>query len=450
MVRRLLAVAETALAVAALPAVAAAQGQPRVPFATLEGVVADSLRGGFVSHAVVAVMGTSRYAVSDTAGRYRIDSIPPGSYQIHVTHDLLDSLGVRVRTTPVTFAADSSLWVSLGFPSARTIIRAKCGDSTDDSGALVGMVINADSEDPRPGAEVRMWWVELAVGQEIGVRYQPRQLTATTDDAGRYKFCGLPPDLSANIIARRGSDSTMAVLVEYGSGLATATLFLATADAAAPTAAGLASGASRASLRGTVTDSAGKSVPGARVALPGSREEAMTDSAGAFSLSGRSGTQALIVRKLGYRPAEVIVNLTLRTPREVVVRLNTYVPTLEAVLIEARRNFALERVGFTTRQKTGMGRYLIQTDLDRRHALVVSDFLRHLPGARASGLENTTCTSYWIDGSKWLADADEIVSPNEVGAIEVYNFPAVPPEFSDFAGACRVIVIWTKWKLGIR
>lgn len=451
MARRLLTAAEIALAVAAFPAAALAQDRPRVPFATLEGVVVDSLRGGLLKGAVVAIAGTSRYAVTDTAGRYRIDSIPPGSHPIQMSHDLLDTLGVRVRSLPITFAADSSLWVALGLPSVRTIIRAKCGDSTkDESGALVGMVIGADSEDPIAGAEVRMWWVELTVGREVGVQYQPRQLMALTDEAGRYKFCGLPPDISASITATRGSDSTSAVSVEYGSGLAMATLFLPTSDSPAPSAAGPATAASGAAVRGRVTDSAGTAVPGARIALAGGRGEAVTDSAGAFSLTGRSGTQALMVRKLGYRPAEVTVNLTRRTPSEVAVQLKAYVPTLEAVYIEARRNVALERVGFTTRQKTGMGRYLTQADLDRRHALSVSDFLRHLPGPRASGLGNTTCISYWIDGVKWLADADEIVSPNEVGAIEVYNSPIVPPEFSDFAGTCRVIVIWTKWKLGLR
>lgn len=43
-----------------------------------------------------------------------------------------------------------------------------------------------------------------------------------------------------------------------------------------------------------------------------------------------------------------------------------------------------------------------------------------------------------------------MVSVSARAAIELYNSPFVPAEFSDFEGACRVVVIWTKWKLGLR
>lgn len=436
----------------AMAAPAAAQEPRAAVFAALEGVILDSLHGGFATGASLIVTGTSRFAFTDSLGRFRIDSIPAGEHQIELFHQTLDTVGVRVLTPPVTFVADSTVFLALAIPSAPTIMRAKCSALAADSGALIGVVLNADSERPVAGAEVRVWWVELTVGDKIGVRYQPHHRTATSDESGRYKFCGLPVELSANISAARGGDSTATLPIAYGApGLGMATLFLAISDTGA-TGVSQGAGAGRgAEVRGVVVDSAGAPLAGARVGLATSLDAAVTDSTGAFALSGqRSGTQALVVRKMGYQPAEVILNLSRRAPSEVTVRLGAFVPVLEAVLVQARRDVALERVGFTARQRTGMGRYMTPEDLARRHAIEVSDFLRHLPPARESGFGGA-CTTYWVDGNRWwFGTPDEFMTPQEVAAIEVYSGTFVPVEFQSFEGSCRVIVIWTKWKLGTR
>ncbi|MEX0908692.1 MAG: carboxypeptidase regulatory-like domain-containing protein [Gemmatimonadaceae bacterium] len=424
---------------------AAAQA-PRAPaFAAAEGVVQDSLRGGVVDGATVAVGTTRRFGITDSLGRFRIDSIPAGDHQIQLFHPTLDTLGVRVLTPPVAFAADSSVHLEIAIPSARTVMRAKCSGSAAGSGALIGLVLNADSEDPVAGAEVRLWWTEVIVGEQVGMRNQPHQRVATTDASGRYKFCGLPAQLSANISAASGGDSTMTLPITYGApGLGMATLFLASAGAGAPGA----------EVRGIVLDAAGAPLAGAplagaRVALATGADATVTDSSGTFALTGQpSGTQALVVRKVGYEPAELILHLTRREAREVIVRLGAFVPVLEAVLVEARRGAALERIGFTERQRSGLGRFMTRDDLNKRFAIEVSDFLRHLPPPRENGFSDA-CTHYWVDGSRWrVGTPDEFMTPQEVDAIEVYDGAAVPPQFQSFEGTCRVVVIWTKWKLG--
>jgi hypothetical protein len=56
-----------------------------------------------------------------------------------------------------------------------------------------------------------------------------------------------------------------------------------------------------------------------------------------------------------------------------------------------------------------------------------------------------------VDGSRWsFGTPDEFMTPREVGAIEVYSGAFVPAEFQSFEGSCRVVVIWTRWKLGTR
>ena len=78
----------------ALGAPALAQEPQRTSFATVQGLVVDSLRGGFASGAGLRVTGTARFAFADSLGRYRIDSIPVGSYSVELFHEILDTLGV--------------------------------------------------------------------------------------------------------------------------------------------------------------------------------------------------------------------------------------------------------------------------------------------------------------------------------------------------------------------
>lgn len=427
------------LLVVALPV--AAQNVQQDGYAELHGIVVDSLRGGVLRGAGLRVIGTPRMGITDSLGRFRIDSVPAGSHSVELLHELLDTLGVRVRTEPLAFQADSVVSLALGIPSGLTITRANCGSSAADQGAIMGMVLSADTDEALAGVNVRLAWKEISVGREFGVREMPHQYVVLSDAAGRYRFCGLPNELAATLSAGRVS-----IPISYEAAmLGVVNLFLPTSDStrSAVPAPGV-------SLRGMVVDSGGSPLAGARVGLTASSHAAITDSAGRFALSGLvSGSQTLVVRRLGYLPAELIVHLTRRAPREVVVRLDTYVPVLEAVLVEARRNFALERVGFTARQRSGLGRYLAPADLAKRHAFNVSDFLRHLPPPRR-GAFGGGCTSYWVDGMRWRGNVDDFMMPDEVAAIEVYSQSFAPPEFREGFDNCRVVVIWTKWRLGIR
>lgn len=431
------------LLVATLPV--AAQNVQQDGQAVLYGLAVDSLRGGVLRGAGLRVIGTARIGHTDSLGQFRIDSVPAGFYSVELFHELLDTIGVRVRTDPLRFGADSVVSLVLGIPSGLTIMRARCGPAAADQGAIMGMVVSADTDEGLAGVNVRLAWTELSVGREFGVREVPHQNVVLTDAAGRYQFCGLPNELFADISAERGGNAVSIPVGYEAAMLAVVNLFLPASDSTR--AAGPATGAT---LRGVVVDSGGSPLAGARVGLPTSSAVAVTDSAGSFALSGLvAGSQVIVVRRLGYLPAEMVVHLTLREPREVVVRLDTYVPVLEAVLIDARRNLALERVGFTGRQRSGLGRHLSPLDLAKRHAFNVSDFLRHLPPPRR-GAFSEPCTTYWVDGMRWRGNVDDFMVPTEVAAMEIYSHAFAPAEFRDNGENCRVVVIWTKWKLGIR
>ena len=99
--------ASLVLAVALVHSAARAQQTPLpVPknFASLIGVVDDSIRGGPLAGALVTVVGTKRQGTTDAKGIFRIDSIVPGEHQIVVTHPLLDTLGLQVLSAPIVLS----------------------------------------------------------------------------------------------------------------------------------------------------------------------------------------------------------------------------------------------------------------------------------------------------------------------------------------------------------
>ena len=432
-----------------LAASAAAQDSQPAAFAALDGIVVDSVRGGPLRGAAVRIAGTSRFAFTDSLGRFRVDSVPAGSHNVELYHDLLDTLGVRVHTPPMEFAPGVTVEIALGVPSPRTIIRAKCRSTADDAGAIFGVVLDAEREHPVSSAEVRLVWVELSVDRESGIQYEPQRRSATTDDEGRFRMCYLPPDLSADISAARGGDSTHAVHVGYAEGaFGLATLFVPSSDPASRDVA-VQSALPPASVRGIVMDTTGTPVAGARVELAVSSNSVVTDSSGTFTLNGVPGTQSLVVRRLGFQPVEIAVNLSRRSPREVNVRLAAFVPVLEAVLVQARRDAALERFGVAGRRRSGTGRVIMADEIERNNVMRIEDILSRIPGLRRGVEMSDRCTTFWVDGTHWQAHPDEFMLPNEIAVIETYTAALAPIEYQRLDG-CSVVLIWTKWRLGIR
>jgi uncharacterized protein (DUF2141 family) len=90
---------------------------PAAPSSTgkgqIVGVVVDSLDGRFLSGADVVIRGGEPAAHTDSLGKFSIDSLVPGTYQVGVFHDLLDTLGVTLLTRPFRVGPDSTILVVL-------------------------------------------------------------------------------------------------------------------------------------------------------------------------------------------------------------------------------------------------------------------------------------------------------------------------------------------------
>ena len=459
-----------ALAVAVAARFAHAQQAPVPAGGIIAGVVIDSIRGGYLRGAVVGVSGAPRSAFTDSAGRFRIDDVAPGLRQLQVVHPLLDSVGIVVTTTPQMVRPRDTVWVVIALPSAATLIARKCSAAERARGpaALMGTVTDADSEAASVGAEISVAWTDYALGAST-IDRAPQQRVARVDSTGAFVVCGLPDDLITGVAARRGFDSTAAVLVDFSQMLAVLQLRLPPPSTSRSEGSGGQSWPG--AVRGIVTTTEGQPVGGARVAIEEDSAVMVTRANGSFSLAGlRPGTRLLTVRRLGFEPVELAVDVRSDQQRDVTVKLANMVPVLATVQVTALRELGLARVGYTTRKGLGTGTFFDPDDIARRNSPRLNEILEHAGPLRIRrtnrGLPYVVgrdggCVTYHIDGMRWSrVDADDpMTSPNnylsgaEIAAVEIYSPHLAPPEFMGFSRTsrpCSVVVVWTKNKLRMR
>lgn len=437
--------------------------RPAKGTSAIVGIAVDSLHRRPLDGAEVMVAGLDRRITTDSLGRFEIDSIPAGTYQVGVFHPLLDSLGLTLSSSKFSVGPDSVSVVRLAVPSAATLVAQTCKARlrTLGNSAIFGRLLDPDTFDPVTHAEVSVVWMQMEVSKEFGVRETPRLIRDSTDANGAFRLCGLPPDLDARLQASYHGVVTADVPVRTASesvDFLIHPLYISRSDSAP----------GRAVVTGRVILSGGQPAAESRVEIAGSKAVAVTNQKGEFTLTGApSGTQILLVRHLGWEAREIPLDLSVAKPQTVVVQLRKFVPVMEKVVVTARAQAGLEKVGFAMRQRGGSGRYITADEIARRQPTQLSDVLRTVPGlavqmngmdpvivsTRAGSLTNQGCVTYFVDGMKFESgggggDPNAFVNPREVAGIEIYQPSLVPVQFIDASGAaCTTIVIWTKQRV---
>ena len=433
---------------------------PKTGKAQIKGVVVDSLNGRYLPGADVLLQGANRERETDSTGTFEFDSLPPGNYQVGVFHPMLDVLAIAIASKPFHLGADSASFVVLAVPSASTIIHERCPDATDPSSrsAVIGQVNDPETLEPVRNAEVSMAWTEIEISKQVGLRQTPHLLHTTTDASGAYKFCGLPNGLDATLVAKRGADSTAEIPISLGNRpveVAARTLLLHTGDSAAKTGT--------ATVTGVVQLEGGAPSAGSRVELIGTNVVALTDANGEFTMRNLpSGSRMLLARHLGFAAQTLAVDLSSHQPQRVTIKLPKYVAMMDPVLVTARRNSALDKVGFGQRSKSGAGYFMGPDRLRMMHPFYVTDVLRMAPGLRVvhtqqgdvvtSTRDMRGCVEYYVDDIPFTSlepgDINTFISGGEIVAVEIYQSGFAPPQYSRGGSACTSIVLWTKFKTG--
>jgi hypothetical protein len=453
------------------------------------GIVVDSIHGGVLAGAVVTIAGTDRQGIADSTGKFRIDSIPPGTYQIALFHPLLDSLGLAIGTNPVEFPAGRYAIIAIGTPSALTLATSFCPAEkrVTGNGIMIGRVEDADTGEPVPGAKVSFVWSQLEAGKDIGVRHIERLREATVDATGAYHICGIPDHVQGTARATTATFTTGDIPLDFSlNPVQIVTLHVSKPDTAAPppkvvaaadttkakglvkpdsvpTRRTVALRTGRATVSGVVYNGAGRGIPQADVNVTGAASTTTTDSTGHFTLRNLpSGTQTLVVKRVGYAVTPTTVEISAAKPASVIIKLNQAAPTLEKVTVTAKWEQELKKIGFTDRKKSGLGRYQTREEIESHLPQNITDVFATTPGLQVdytSGQNPTLkssrgggCVNYFVDGIQYKeqspGDINDYMRPTEIEATEVYNSEETPGEFQSAGStSCTTILIWTKTRV---
>jgi hypothetical protein len=349
--------------------------------------------------------------------------------------------------------------VALATPSPRSIRALLCPgqDTITSPSLLLGRVRDADTDAPAVGTKVSLIYPELHASRETGLSRELRVRYATVDSDGTYAICGLPQEVHGMLQAERAGATT----AEIETVLENQVVALRSMTVGAGTMAGVS---------GRVVDSLDMPIAGAQVTVSGTAGSTVSATNGEFTLTSLpSGTHELIARRVGLAPASLLVELTLRETRQVTVRLTRALSTLTPVVVEAKADVGLTRVGFVDRRKKSTtGHFVGPEDILKMRPREASDLLAGAPGlqvmtsngrkvimARRSVVgQASSCVNVFTDGVPWQSrtpgDFDAAFPVADIAAVETYPGNAVPHEFVVPGLSCSTIVIWTKIKIGIR
>ncbi len=236
-------------------------------------------------------------------------------------------------------------------------------------------------------------------------------------------------------------------------------------------------------LRGTVQDSvSNEPLAGAHVTVLDARgaalASAMTGADGSFTFRLPVGSYQVRVRRIGFASRitqPIAVDSHFASSVQVVLPPNP-VP-LDTIRVVAGRVVTerlvpwLADAGFYHRRHMGFGTFLDRAEIEKKHALVVPDLLRdvpgvevncqnrafrcyiYMPGARTMFIRKTCSPSVVLDGvlvsaggtsGTGGATMDWPDVPN-LEAIEIYPSPAgLPVQYSGYLSPCGAILLWTR------
>ncbi len=215
-------------------------------------------------------------------------------------------------------------------------------------------------------------------------------------------------------------------------------------------------------LSGFVSDSIGVPVAFAEIRLApagGTARALRTDGIGHFAITELpSGKAQMLVRRLGYHPYDGTI--TIGPDGVDSLRIVLYVASTELAAIEVREESLGDSIApreFWARRRTNVfGRFFDKADIDSKWVSLPSEILRGLPSVtlQRSGrigyvVRIRGCRpNLFLDGMRAQgAEADELISVSDIGAMEVYSSMAgVPPQYTDRTNPCGAILFWTRRK----
>lgn len=477
-------VIRTALLVLSFSGASVAQATQSPSMGRLEGTIKESGHRQPVQGASIALARLDSEPVlsfgakPDGRGHYRLDSLPAGRYMIQLNHAVLDSLDLALPTNEVNIVAGETARAQFSLPTNVALRNAVCRGLTlaKGTGAVVGRVVDADSEQPLANADVAISWMDLSIDRKT-LRSSNEEHTGwvRTGPRGEYRICNVPTGswvlIQLQHAGRAGNALRIAVTEAEGVVVRNLSLSvqaaptLAALDSIGATAPAIESDTSAddsarslfmtggATVTGIIRGTGGRPLRDVQLRVVNGQQSTRTDERGAYTLTGLpAGTQMLVVRRIGYLIGDVAVEL--RTGKTV----NQDVELRRVVSLDSMRIIA-QRARYAefedNRQNNAFGRFFTADQIAERRVVEVGQLVQTIAGftVRGSGphakaysnsakgsRSNCAEANVVIDGS----DRGHInyVPAKEIAGIEAYPEAAGAP--GQYRAECGLIVIWTK------
>ncbi len=460
------------VAAACLAAPASLPSQAAPPRVRLSGVVFDSTASAPLEGAVVQLVSEADptrawTARTDDTGAFAFADPAPGRYLLGFVHPRLEAVLLEPPAQAITVSTrDAS--VRLAIPSLPTIARAACADTPVDSGTtpVLGRVRAVDGSPLPAPARVTIAWSEVVIDR--GVSTVRPELRALTDTSGIFRLCNVPAGTNVQLVAetdRAASGRLELTTPAEGALLQPLTVGIAErvrVDDADEESLLRGPG----TLTGTIVTPDGAPLPRSRVRLFETAASAMSDSTGAFRLTGLpTGTHTLEAFAIGFAPVRRIVDVadaagTSLREEPLRVTLERASTPLDTVRVFASADPFSWRVGFDARRARGLGRFVDEAAIARRNPLRTTDVLITVPGLTMQrgrfaaedqiylrdNSGELCLPDLFVDGMRLFLDGaniDSYVFANSLLGVEVYRSQALRPLEFTTENRCGAIVLWT-------
>ena len=216
-----------------------------------------------------------------------------------------------------------------------------------------------------------------------------------------------------------------------------------------------------------IDDATDAPLPEVRVSIVGEGLEGMTDEKGrCVVIARKAGKLPVLLRKLGYSPASVMVDVSATDTTRLTVALSSSVQTLGTVTVRDTMNSSSTMLaGFHHRlsMPNGSVKFITRETIETQRPLQTLELFRNIPSIEIENIAGTRVPvsrrgvklgskpcpiQIGVDGSLKPDGFDANMIPtSEIYGIEVYPGPAtIPREFASFRreSGCGLIMIWTR------
>jgi hypothetical protein len=428
------------------------------------GVVRDSVTHSPVKGARVHIGGTAIDAVTDESGRFAIDRLLPGDYELDIHTTSLDSLGAMNR---IGFEfADTAKAIDVRVPNAAQVTAKLCAltQARPARGLLIGTVTvppNTTWALADKTVAVYARWSEPSSKERV------HELTAKPDANGNFRICGVPLDalvtVATSVDQRRGSPTE--IRVSSSSRFARANL--------------IATDHPLTHIAGVVrADSTATPLAAADISLSDVGRAARSDEQGRFRIdSVEIGTHHITLRRIGYEMIDTSIVLDGKSIIEPEFHLRRSVVLDSVRVMATSRDLRLR--DFEDNRRLGLGQFMTRADIEQKEGLTMVSLLGGMTGARiVTGTHGAAMAStrgqtaslmnqpqdrgpdgklhclstVYIDNVRIFQSAHDdhwfdlnTLHPEDIEAIEYYAGPSeMPARYNQLNSLCGVLVVHTR------